>query len=591
LFSALAVILVLLGGLAFWLIGVEFDRSGPTEAFWQSFLTVTGVGSIDDQGWPVSLASFTLSLARVFFVASLFALLVTAVNKRLDALRRGHGRVLEEGHTVILGSSPRLTPVIDELLAAGGTRPVSVVVLADRDKQVMEDDFRATHPGKDRKRVQFRSGDPSKRSDLEMVAVDQSDSVIVLSEGSHVDAIAVQRALAAQDVAPETSNVVAEMRNQRVARSLRSSTSKAVVTVEVSRVVADMLAQAIRTDGLARVFDELLSFGGNELYVCNPGSAAGRSFAEVACGAAGLVVLGILAADGTISIPNRNGVIGDQDQLVVLAESEPDENVPFALPADPIELPADPLAHPPAHRAPLSVVVIGWSSVGELTLDLLDGYLPTGSSVEILADMSLYPRGTPEWKWSFRGRFVPTKHEPEQILRAINRARADAVAVLGYSDGMSETEADALTLLTHLMLQQNRQRIGEVRIVTHLFDSRLRSLAKAENADDFVVTDALASRMLAHVSRHPSLGDVYADLFDPKGPIVDVIPGPPTPTNYGVTAAGIVAQGMVPIGTIINRKVSLNPSRSSWPEFGRDDRIVVVQPGGRGSSAPGNPTA
>jgi hypothetical protein len=237
------------------------------------------------------------------------------------------------------------------------------------------------------------------------------------------------------------------------------------------------------------------------------------------------------------------------------------------------------------------VVIIGWSSVGELTLDLLDGYLPTGSRVEILADMSLYPRGTPEWKWSFRGGFVPTKHEPEEILRAINGARADAVAVLGYSDGMSETEADALTLLTHLMLQQNRQRIKEVRIVTHLFDSRLRCLAKAGDDDDFVVTDALASRMLAHVSRHPSMGDVYSDLFDSSGPIVDLIPGPPTPTIYGVTAAGIVSQGMVPIGTIIEGQVSLNPSRSTCFEFGKDDRIVVVQPGGRGSSAPGNPTA
>jgi Trk K+ transport system NAD-binding subunit len=493
---------------------------------------------------------------------------------------------------VILGWSPRLVPVIDEFLADDqGTGRVAVVVLADRDKQVMEDDFRATHPGKDRKRVLFRSGDPSKPSDLEMVAVDRAGAVIVLSEGSAVDAIAVQRALVAHASASEHVsasasehiNVVAEMTNPRVARSLSSSTSNEVVTVTVNSVVADMLAQAIRTPGLATVFDQLLSFDGSELYVCKPGAATNRSFAEAACGADGIVVLGIIAENGTISlVPDPKRLIEPDDRLVVLAEGSLEEMPPFT-PLDPFE---KAVTFPPAQARPRSVVMIGWSPVGALTLERLATYLPAGSRVEILADMTLPPDGTPPWTWSVDGSFVPTKHEPEKILEEIKRLGADAVAVLGYSDGMSETEADALTLLTRLTLKRNNTRIP---IVTHLFDSRLRSLAPAGTNHDLVVTDELASRMLVHASRHKSMGVVYADLFNPDGPIVDVIPAPPIGTSYGAAAAGIVAQGMVPIGTIIGGQVSLNPPRTASFEHD-DDRIVVVRREGSGSSTPERPT-
>jgi voltage-gated potassium channel Kch len=583
--AALAVALTFLGGLAFWVI--DFGGPGPIEAFWQAFLTVMGYGGIADEGWPRRLTSFSLVLASVFLTGSLIALLVTAVNKRLDALRRGQGKVLEQNHAVILGWSPRLRPVLDELLA--GEHPsgrVSVVVLADRDKQSMEDDFRATHPGKDRTRVLFRSGDPSKQSDLEMVATDRAGSVIVLSEGSFVDAIAVQRALAAHACAPTTIRVVAEMTNPRVARSLTSSTSKDVVTVTVNGVVSDMLAQAIRTRGMAKVFDQLLSFEGSELYVCKPGAAAGQRFARVACGADGLVVLGTLAADGTVSlVPGAGNIVRSDDRLIVLAERGTDEvSAIGSLP--------DPTACRTAQPAPLSVVMIGWSRVGALTLDRLADYLPVGSRVDVLADTSMSADGMPPWTWSLDGSFIHTKHEPDEILAAIERVRADAVAVLGYSDGMSEAEADALTLLTLLMLNQpdNRKRIPAARIVAHLFDSRLHPLAKAGGDDDFVVTDALASRMLVHTSRHPSMGDVYADLFSPGGPIVDVVPAPPGRTSYGAAAAGLVAEGMVPIGTIVDGKVALNPSRSACLER-RDDRIVVVRREGSRSSSPGDQTA
>ncbi len=238
----------------------------------------------------------------------------------------------------------------------------------------------------------------------------------------------------------------------------------------------------------------------------------------MACGADGFVVLGILGADDTLRmVPPLETIIEPDDQLVVLAERSNGE-----MPA--IEQLPDPIACPTPHTAPLSVVMIGWSKVGKLTLDRLADYLPSGSRVRILADSTLSTDDPPPWTRSLDRSFVHTKHDPEEILDALERARADVVVVLGYSDGMSEVEADALTLLTIFMLnkQENRARIPTTRIVAQLFDSRLHDLA--EGCADFVLTDALASRMLVHTSRHKRLGDVYADLFGADGAIVDVDP-------------------------------------------------------------------
>lgn len=571
----IAVLLAVLGGSVFWALGIEFDgRSGPVESFWQAFLIAIGAGGIVDGGWVARAVTFLFVFAGVFLTGSLIGVLVAAVTKRLDELRRGRSRVLESDHTVVVGWSPRLMAVIDELLADGGSgRKVSVVVLADRDKQEMEDEFRARHPGRDRRRVLFRTGNPSLRSDLELVGVDGARSVIVLSEGSYVDAVAVRRALAANEVEPDEAHVVAELVNARVARSLVASTGGGIATVIVGEVVSDMFAQAVRAPGMAQVFDDLLSFGGHELYVVPPGDLAGFPFFESMLAIDGMAVLGVVgpgAAPELLPLPDR--VITPRDRLVVIAEgagSRPTRNseVYEAVTARPVV------------PEPSRIVMIGWNDMAPGVLDRLSAYLPEGSRVQIMADSTLLRDGLPTWSWSVKGGFTHTKHDPAQILGMISDLGADVVAVLGYSHGLTNDEADAMTLLTLLTLDRARDN-GQMRagrIVTHLFDSELAPLARARAKGDFVITDTLASRMLVHASRDRELSPVYGELFDADGPIVDTVEVGPCTAPYGSVVAGLVADQMVPVGVVLAGQVMLNPSQATVLTFQPGDRVVVIR--------------
>ena len=447
------------------------------------------------------------------------------------------------------------------------------MVLADRDKQEMEDEFRARHPGRDRQRVLFRTGNPSLRSDLELVGVDSARSVIVLSEGSYVDAVAVRRALAANAVEPEDAHVVAELVNARVAKSLVASTNGGIATVIVGEVVSDMFAQAVRAPGMAQVFDDLLSFGGHELYVVPPGDLVGLPFFQSMLVVDGMAVLGVVGPDSApelLPLPDR--VITPTDRLVVIAEGAGSR--PARRDQTYQVVPTRPVVAEPSQ-----IVVIGWNDMAPGVLDRLSSYLPEGSRVQVMADSTLLRDGLPTWSWSIKGGFTHTKHDPAQILGMISELEADVVAVLGYSHGLTNDEADAMTLLTLLTLDRARDsgQMGAGRIVTHLFDNQLAPLARAQARGDFVITDTLASRMLVHASRDRELSPVYAELFDPDGPIVDTVEVEPGPATYGSVVAGLVDDQIVPIGVISAGRVTLNPSKATVFTFEPGDRIAVIR--------------
>ena len=573
---AMGALLATVGGVVFWVLGLDFDgRSGPAEAMWQAFLIAIGSGGILDNNWLTRVVTFLFVFAGVFLTGSLIGVLVAAVTKRVDELRRGRARILESGHTVVIGWSPRLMTVLDELLAENiDRRGVQIVVLADRDKQQMEDEFRSRHSGPNRDKVLFRTGDASRPGDLELVGVEEARAVIVLSEGSLVDAIAVKRALIAHTVEPDEAHVVVEIGNPRVARSVSASTAEAVAVVTVDDVVADMLAQAIRHNHLAQVFDEMLSYGGSELYVVPAGLLQGARFWKASHLLDGVALLGLIDSAGVLTmLPSDDRVIAGSDRLVVLSKDSTVEtttsSVDFSA-ADCV----------PEVTAPVSVVMIGWNETAAGALDRLGEYLPSDSRIEVLADTTMLKGGQPDWWWPMKGSFTHTKHDPAQILGTIDEVQPDVVVVLGYSDGLTHPEADAMTLLTLMTLERAREsgRIDSGRTVAHLFDRELAPLARAHcRIEDMVISDALTSRLIAHASRDPAIANVHRELFDPDGPFIDLVEMTAGHLTFGEAVLACSANQMIPIGVLVNGKVTVTPRRTDVFDLGADDRVIVVR--------------
>ena len=114
-------------------------------------------------------------------------------------------------------------------------------------------------------------------------------------------------------------------------------------------------------------------------------------------------------------------------------------------------------------------------------------------------------------------------------------------------------------------------------------------LARATGADDFVVSDALSSYVLAQLSENPELDDVLTDLFDADGSALGLKPvGRYVQVDEAMPFARVVTaareRGEVAIGYRViehagrDATVVVNPHKSTIVTFGPDDRIVVIGP-------------
>jgi hypothetical protein len=125
--------------------------------------------------------------------------------------------------------------------------------------------------------------------------------------------------------------------------------------------------------------------------------------------------------------------------------------------------------------------------------------------------------------------------------------------------------------------------------VTELLDSSDVELARANGADDFVVSDALSSYMIAQLSENPELQTVFDDLFDAVGSAISLRPAswyapPLREVRYDAVVSSARARGEVAIGYSrsvghdVPQEVVVNPSKNELLAFGEDDKVVVIGP-------------
>ena len=121
--------------------------------------------------------------------------------------------------------------------------------------------------------------------------------------------------------------------------------------------------------------------------------------------------------------------------------------------------------------------------------------------------------------------------------------------------------------------------MSRTRIVTQLYDRDLAPLADSHvDEGDFIVTDALASRLLVHASRNPSVSGAFRELFDASGPIVDLFDVGTGEVRYGAVVESLSRDGIVPLGAVMSGSVILSPPLDSSLVLAAGDRIVAVRP-------------
>lgn len=555
------------------------------EQLWQSMLRTLDAGSFAaDTAWPTRILGLVITLAGIFLAGSLIGLIANAVDQRVEDLRRGHGPVIESGHSLILGWSPQVPRIISELVMANESeRSAAVVVLAAHDKTAMEEAVRELISDPKTTRIVCRSGNPALPDDLRRVGVVEARSIIAV-RGAEGDAGVVKAILAVRAVDPALSgaHVVAELADADNIRTLDAVSGGAVLTVSSEDVVAEVAAQACLRNGLAAVFADLLDFEGHEMYFTPATPLAGRTYHEALSAYEASSVIGVLTADGAVALnPEAGMVLGHDDQLIVVAE---DDSTIACTGVQAVEVP--PVTSAGRAADPVDVLLVGWSHFGAKVLRELDEFLPPASTVTIRLDPDLAAIDDPGTLTMANATLevVADASGPEALLSLAAGPAPDQVVVLGYRDSMTADDADARTLLTLLALRATWPAADpdHVRIVAELLDQRNLVLADPVGVDDLIVSDALTSLLMAQLSERAELHAVFAELFDATGESVELLPAttvvPAGPVTFGVVVAAAAQLGASAFGyrRAATGEVVLSPRKAATITFGDGDQIIVI---------------
>jgi len=598
---ATVVLVLVVGGITWIVVALLPDKYNsfgedftPWDIFWGGLMRTLDPGTMGgDQGWLFRILMLIITIGGLIIVASLIGIVSGAFDSKVEELRKGRSKVLESDHTLILGWSSKVFPIVNEIVIANESRGKSViVVLADKDKVEMEDEIRAEVGNTGKTRIICRTGDPMNLTDLDISNPQQARSIILLApDGSpDPDADVIKTALALTNNPArkaEKYHIVGELDDPVNLEAARLVGRDEAHWVLGDDLIGRITVQSCRQSGLSVVYSELLDFDGDEIYFTEQPALYGKTYFETQLAFADCTVMGVVKAGIVALNPADSAIYEPGDLLIVIAED--DSTIRVATPGTP-DAAAVSTAEAAA-PAPERTLVLGYNPGLNAMLNELDEYVTAGSSVTVLADVEKPEFATFD---NLTIEFRRGDSTSRALLDALEVHTFDHVIVLAYKQTLDTQRADGKTLITLLQLRDIEERTGvDMNIVSEMLDDRNRELAEVTNADDFIVSDKLISLMLSQVSENKKLTNVFDQLFSSTGSEIYLNPveqyvTPGQPVDFYTVLEAARRRGETAIGYRIEANshradqgygVAVNPPKTATVSFTAGDKVIVLAEG------------
>ena len=585
---------------------IKPDGQDLKQVFWNILFQALTPNPFDTTTrWQFLVVMLVVTLGSLFMVSILIGTLTSGIEAKVDDLRKGRSRVIESGHTLILGWSPQIFTILSELMIANeNQKNARIVILADKDKVEMEDEIRERVETKGSTRIICRSGDPIDMTDLEIGSPHTAKAIIVLPpEGNDPDSYVIKTVLALTNNPnrrAEPYHIVTQIRDPKNMDVIKMVGVKdKVLAVLTGDLIARVMAQTSRQSGLSVIYTELMNYGGDEIYFKEEPALAGKTFGEALLQFEDSSVMGLRFANGVISLnPAMDTLLAAGDKVIAI--SADDDTIHLAgLPSIPVDASAMVKAAAARKPTPERCLILGWNRCAGTIICELDNYVAKGSQVTIVTDqkasgevaevdneVKTCTRHMKNQKVAFKNGDTTDR----DLLEELKAADYDHIIVLSYA-GLDVQEADAKTLVTLLHLRDIAEKDETpFSIVSEMLDLRNRELAEAARVDDFIVSEHLISLMMAQLSENAELFPVFTDMFDPEGSEIylksasDYIETG-EPVNFYTVVEAARRRGHVAIGYRLVHEsgnaaksygVHTNPKKSELVTFALEDKVIVL---------------
>ena len=202
-FGALIVLSILMAVVKDFIFTTPLVAPAPEGSFidkvWSAFSII--LDKAKDATWGGRIISIFYWIITTAVTATIIGFIGAKINAGIAALKKGRSPIIDSNHTLILGWSNRIFPLLKELAVANDNahKPL-VVIFADIDREQMEDEIAARAGKLGRLRVVTRRGDATNPEDLKRANVSAAKSVIILDSDESGDATVVSTVLAVKSV-------------------------------------------------------------------------------------------------------------------------------------------------------------------------------------------------------------------------------------------------------------------------------------------------------------------------------------------------------------------------------------------------------
>jgi ion channel POLLUX/CASTOR len=601
------------------LVGIGIRHPGGTtstsiaEEIWQITLHTIDTGTVaGDTGWSYRLIGFMVTLGGIFITSALIGVLASGLEQRFSELRRGRSRVLESGHTIIMGWSPQVFTIINELAFANRNlskksrntngnlevrRSACVVILAERDKLEMEEEIKIKVPDSRGTKIVCRSGNPLDQDDLEIVNPEEARAIVILSPGGQYPDLPVAKTLLAltrdRNKRVHPYHIVAAIQRPANIETFRIIGGEEAQVFLVDRLISFIIAHSCHQSGLSMVYSELFSFEGAAIYFREIPQLVSSTYGDALFRFDNSALIGLRDRDGTSRLnPPTDTMIQPGDQVIAIAGDDDEIQISGLS-----NLNINRERFSDRSTGPVSLdhlLILGWNRRAPMILEQLSHYASAESRILVHA-----PYPVEQMRLDCNGANYPPIKVVFEQGNPIDRPSLEKLVDSGYSliiilsptDASDVQIADATTMISLIHLRDIARKTGrKLSIVSEIMDVRNRELVQVTSAEEVIISDQLIALALAQMAENKDVAPVFVELL--TGTHVEISIKPirdyiriENPVNFYTIIAAAQRKGETAIGYRLLSEADqgeklfgmhINPDKSAPIPLSDQDQVVVI---------------
>jgi hypothetical protein len=302
------------------------------ETFWEVYTFLMDPGAhVELENDTARAFGALIAWFGVIIFSTLVGFIIDTVMEKMEDLKKGKSTVVEEDHTLILGWTDKTAGLCREIAGANESEGGGIIVVLDPlDKQELEQIYRNQVRPEDMApegnvtKVVFRSGSPLRATDLQRVSATKARSIVILSDYNQdpdladADILRVILTLQTLDNGNLNGHVVCEVRDVDNEPLVALVGGNIIESVVAHDIIGRLMLMAARQPGIARVFDSLLGFDGDEFYTEEWPDLYGLEFQDVMMRFPDAVPIGYSTEDGKVELnPSKSHIMNIGEELIV----------------------------------------------------------------------------------------------------------------------------------------------------------------------------------------------------------------------------------------------------------------------------------